>query len=172
MSLTKKYHLRLAEHSELQQIWEIIEAAKQQMYREGKQQWDENYPTIGNISNDIAHHYGYVLCDETQIVAYAAVVFDGEPTYEAIKGKWLSNNPYIVVHRLAVAESMKQKGIAFLFMKEIEKLCFEKEIRSFKVDTNFDNVYMQKLLSKCGFSYCGEIIYQHGSRMAYEKILC
>ena len=30
---------------------------------------------------------------------------------------------------------------------------------------------MHRMLEKLGFSYCGEILYQRGSRMAYEKLL-
>ena len=112
-----------------------------------------------------------VLCSEADIIAYAAVVFDGEPAYNSIDGSWLSEQPYVVVHRLAVANEMKQKGIASLFMQKVEELSRSQGIHSFKVDTNFDNFYMHRMLEKLGFSYCGEILYQRGSRMAYEKLL-
>lgn len=105
------------------------------------------------------------------IIAYGAVSFDGEPAYEAIEGKWLSEQPYVVVHRLAVADEMKQKGIATLFMQKVEEFSRGKGIHSFKVDTNFDNFYMHKMLERLGFVYCGEIIYGRGVRMAYEKLL-
>lgn len=165
------FEFSLAKSTDLPRIIEIINQAKQQMYREGKQQWNENYPAAEDIANDIKKNYGYVLTFEKKIIAYAAVVFDGEPAYESINGKWLSESPYVVVHRLAVADEMKQKGMAIKVMQEIEKLCAEKDIFSFKVDTNFDNFYMQKVLNKCGFSYCGEIYYLHGTRRAYEKLL-
>ena len=41
------YRLRPAAMDEIPVIWEIILQAKAQMYREGKHQWDENYPTVG-----------------------------------------------------------------------------------------------------------------------------
>ena len=44
-------------------------------------------------------------------------------------------------------------------------------IRSFKVDTNYDNFYMQRVFSRLGFTYCGRIRYEAGERMAYEKLL-
>ncbi|WP_455586854.1 N-acetyltransferase family protein [Bacteroides sp.] len=152
-------------------IWEIILQAKAQMLRQNKQQWDETYPLPENITSDISNGYAYVLCDEGIVIAYAAVVFDGEPAYESIKGTWLSKQPYVVVHRLAVADEMKQKGIATLLMQEVETLSRKLGIYSFKVDTNFDNFYMHKMLERLGFSYCGEITYKRGSRMAYEKVL-
>lgn len=108
----------------------------------------------------------YTLCNKESIVACGTVVF-----VKDIKGKWLSESPYVVLHRLAVAEDMKCKGIATIFMQEVEKLSKGKGVYSFKVDTNFDNFSMQKVLEKLGFTYCGEIFFQGGSRIAYEKLL-
>lgn len=166
-----QFIFRKATTEDAERIWEIILQAKTQMLRQNKQQWDESYPLPENILRDIQKGYAYVLCHESTVIAYAAVAFDGEPAYESIEGKWLSEQPYVVVHRLAVADEMKQKGIATLFMQKVEELSIEKEIHSFKVDTNFDNFYMHKMLERLGFCYCGKIIYGRGTRMAYEKII-
>lgn len=171
MNMEHTYTFRLADETDLGRIWEIIQQAKAQMYREEKQQWDESYPAMEHISSDVDNGYAYVLCNEEDVIAYGAVVFDGEPMYQSIDGQWLSDNPYVVVHRLAIADQMKQHGIATLFMQEVEKRSAEKGVHSFKVDTNFDNFGMQKVLAKCGFIYCGEITYQRGKRMAYEKLI-
>ncbi len=152
-------------------IWQIILQAKEQMRLRGSEQWQNGYPTLENITLDIDNQYGYVLCLNDDVVAYGAVIFDGEPAYVSIEGKWLTDSLYVVVHRLAVADEMKQKGIATLFMQEVEMLSRKNGVFSFRVDTNFDNLYMQKILVKLGFTYCGEITYESGARRAYEKIL-
>ena len=46
---------------------------------------------------------------EPRVIAYAAVVYDGEPAYDAIEGRWLTAGPYVVVHRLAVADRYMQR---------------------------------------------------------------
>ena len=100
------YILRTATMEEVPAIWEIILQAKAQMYREGKHQWDENYPTVPILENDVRRGWGYVLvpdnCStqpEPDIIAYGAVVFDGEPAYDGLwDGKWLSGQPYVVLH--------------------------------------------------------------------------
>lgn len=163
--------LRKATPGDRDRIWEIIQQAKAQMNKENKQQWNESYPAAEHIAADIENNYAYVLCIENNVIAYGAIVFDGEPTYQSIQGKWLSECPYVVVHRLAVAEEMKRQGIATIFIKEVETLSLEKGVHSFRVDTNFDNFYMQKILEKLHFTYCGEITFQGGSRIAYEKLL-
>lgn len=166
------YQLRKATKIDLGRCWEIISQATLQMLKEKKHQWDETYPTIEHILTDIDSENAYVLCDsDNQIVVYGAVVFSGEPSYKIITGKWLSEQEYVVVHRLAVAKEMRGLGLATFFLEKVEEVSIEKGIHSFKIDTNYDNYSMQQLLKKCGFTYCGDIIYLHGARLAYEKLL-
>jgi GNAT superfamily N-acetyltransferase len=160
---------RQAGVTDAERIWQIILQAKEQMRRMNSHQWQDGYPVMENITGDIENGYGYVLYRKDEVIAYGAVIFDGEPAYENIHGKWLTNLPYVVVHRLAVADEVKRKGTGGLFMQKVEELSREKGIRSFRVDTNFDNVYMQKILYAMDFTYCGEILYDQGQRRAYEK---
>ncbi|MGC4021845.1 MAG: GNAT family N-acetyltransferase [Cyclobacteriaceae bacterium] len=83
-----------------------------------------------------------------------------------------TNGDYVVVHRVATSNAVKGKGIATLLFKEIETLSKENKVYSIKVDTNFDNVPMIKILGRLGYTYCGEEIFFSGAmRKAYEKIL-
>ncbi|MDR0231203.1 MAG: GNAT family N-acetyltransferase [Dysgonamonadaceae bacterium] len=161
--------IRKAKYADVERILEIIRQAKEQMRRMNSRQWQEDYPAEEHITGDIEKGYGYVLCGKTGVIAFAAVIFDGEPAYDKIDGKWLTDFPYVVVHRLAVADEMKQKGIATFFMRKIEELAKQNNIRSFRVDTNFDNLYMQKILFALDFTSCGDIYYDKGKRMVYEK---
>ena len=155
------YRLRPAMMDEIPVIWEIILQAKAQMYREGKHQWDENYPTVLILENDVRKGWGYVLVpsdDDSDIIAYGAVVFDGEPAYSGLQdGQWLSGQPYVVLHRLAVADRWKRQGMAVRYMQAVCDLALSRDIRSFKVDTNYDNFYMLRVFSSLGFTYCGRI---------------
>lgn len=169
---TRKCLLRKAEERDRERIWEILLQAKAQMRREGRRQWDEAYPSMEHVSADLARGWGHVLCDERGgVAACGAVVYDGEPAYERLDGRWLSEAPYVVVHRLAVAEEARHRGMALRFMQEVERMSRERGVESFKVDTNFDNLRMLHLLEKLGFVYCGEISYQQGQRKAFEKLL-
>ena len=157
--------------TEIDRIMEIIDEAKQQMRREGKNQWDEEYPVRQHIETDIDDGNAYVMVLEERIVAYGAIVFTGEPAYNDMQGRWLSEQPYVVLHRLAVTESAKGHGIGRLFIQEVERLGSSAGVHSFKVDTNHDNTRMLRLLDKTGFTFCGQIFYPQGARMAYEKLL-
>ena len=79
---------RKAEETDIERIWQIIGQAKAQMQRLGSQQWDENYPAIEHIRQDIQDGNGYVICREDRVVAYGVISFDGEPVYKDIEGKW------------------------------------------------------------------------------------
>ena len=163
--------LRQATEADVERIWQIILQAKEQMRLRNSLQWQDGYPTVEIITNDISKGYAYVLSLADEVIAYSAVVYDGEEAYNQIQGNWLSDVPYVVVHRIAVADEMKRQGVATLFMQKIEELSRGKGVCSFRVDTNFDNLYMHKILAKLGFTYCGEVFYDVNQRMAFEKMI-
>lgn len=53
----------------------------------------------------------------------------------------------------------------------IEALCRDKKVYSIKVDTNFDNQPMLKILEKLQYTYCGEVYFRGSARKAFEKLL-
>lgn len=164
--------IRPACSKDVSRIWSILQQAVNQMFREGKHQWSRNYPRPEHIEADIERGIGHVLCREDgTAIAYAAIVFTGEPAYDALEGRWLSDRPYVVVHRIAVADECKRQGIATRFMLLIEQLASERNVHSFRIDTNHDNFYMQKILARLGFSYTGECHYPQGTRRCYEKLI-
>jgi GNAT superfamily N-acetyltransferase len=163
--------LRKAIFSEQHLIWDILQQAIQQRKDDGSDQWQNGYPNEQTVHDDITNGWAYVLVDDTLIVAYAAIIFGIEPAYNDIKGKWLTHGDYVVVHRVATSNAAKGKGVATRLFKELEGLCAERKVFSIKVDTNFDNVPMMKILDKLNYTYCGEIFFSGAHRKAYEKVL-
>jgi GNAT superfamily N-acetyltransferase len=163
--------LRKAHISEKELIWEILKDAIEQRRQEGSKQWQDGYPNELSIISDMENGYAYVLVENETILAYLAVIFDKEPAYEIMEGKWLTNGDYLVVHRVAVARQVKGKGIATRLFGQLENLCLEKKVYSIKVDTNFDNIPMLKMLDRLGYIYCGEVYFRGGARKAFEKVL-
>lgn len=166
---TSHLRFRRALPADRERILEIIGQAKAQMRAAGSLQWQDGYPAPENIRTDIARGYGYVICRKARVIAYGAVLFDGEPAYDEIDGAWLCDGPYAVVHRLAVADEAKGRGIAMLFMRRVESIGRENGMRSLRVDTNFDNHIMLRMLDTLGFVRCGEIRYRGSARIAFEK---
>lgn len=161
---------RQATETDITRIWEIIKQAKAQMQRLNSRQWNEHYPSLENIANDIQSGNGYVICNKANIVvAYGVISFDGEPAYQEIDGTWTNDLPYMVVHRLAVADEMKHQGLAKRFMQQAEEISRKRGIYEFRIDTNFDNQYMLRLIASQGFNYSGEVPYRGEKRKAFEK---
>lgn len=164
--------LRKATFAELPEIWEILQQAIEQRKQDGSQQWQNGYPNIQTIHDDILNDFAHVLLENDLIVAYVAIIFDIEPSYNNIVGKWLTNDKYLVVHRVATANAAKGKGVATQLFQLLENIATEQNVYSIKVDTNFDNLPMLKILEKLNYTYCGEVFYNGTSqRKAFEKVL-
>lgn len=163
--------LRKATSSEVPAIWGILKQAIARRKADGSQQWQDGYPNEQTIQNDLANGYGYVLVENDRILAYAAIIFDVEPAYTDIEGEWLTNDDYVVIHRVATSNEVIGKGIATRLFQLIEDLAMNSNVYSIKVDTNFDNVPMLKILDKLDYTYCGEVFFRGSARKAFEKVL-
>jgi GNAT superfamily N-acetyltransferase len=165
------YHFQKATLLEIPQIWEIIQQAIVRRKNDGSQQWQDGYPNEDVIRTDIAKGIGYVLLDNSTIVGYAAILFNDEPAYDQLNGTWLTNGDFTVVHRVAISDNYLGKGLAQKIFLFTEDLALANKIYSIKVDTNFDNIPMLKILEKLGYTYCGEVTFRGSFRKAFEKKL-
>ncbi|MGI6242372.1 MAG: HAD-IA family hydrolase [Prevotella sp.] len=169
------YTFEQAKADDEPQIWSIVHQAALNMVAKGRHQWDEKYPPRESIAHDIDSGIGYVIKLNGEIAGYTAISFDGEPSYDHLKGKWLSDRPYATIHRTAVATAHHGKGLARLLLTEAGRICRKRKFESIRIDTNYDNVEMLHLIDSLGFMRCGLCYYNHGGkdveRIACEKIL-
>ena len=163
--------LRKATLADAPVIWEILQEAIAQRKKDGSDQWQNGYPNEQTVQDDITRGFGYVLVDSNATIAYAAIIFGVEPAYTDIIGKWLTNGDYVVIHRVATSNAVKGKGVATHLFKMIEDVCLKRKVYSIKVDTNFDNVPMLKIMARLSYTYCGEVFFNNAPRRAYEKVL-
>ena len=157
--------IRKTVEADLVRIGEIYENAKRFMRESGNpDQWNSGTPNADTAREDMENGVGYVAVDGDEIAAVFMFSLDRDPTYEKIyDGAWLNDEPYGVIHRIAVARH--RGGVAsFCFAH-----CFEK-CKNLKIDTHKDNVPMQRSLAKNGFTPCGIIHLSNGDpRIAYQK---
>lgn len=163
--------LRSAEERDAPIIWRTLQGAIEQRRLEGSDQWQQGYPNERTVRDDIAASAAYVLTEGDAVVACAAIILDGEPAYDAIDGAWLTHGRYATVHRVASAREARGRGVATALLKSAEHLCIALGVPSIRLDTNFDNLAMLKILKTLSYSYCGEIFYEGAPRRAYEKVL-
>ncbi len=166
-----KIDFRIAYMKDFDECWRVIDQARQQMIESGRHQWTLEYPSQQDIKNDLNNGNAYVLTVDGRIAVYGAVILNGEPQYEFLEGKWLSYGNYYVVHRFATLPELQREGYAKIFLMKTQSLCEVERVRSIKVDTNYDNLPMVRLLSSLGYCICGKVNYgAHGVRFAFEKI--
>ena len=158
---------------EVQSCYRVLSDAREKMWREGRDQWTADYPLPLDVKRDIDNGCAYVLDAGSGPVAYGAVIFTGEPAYAGITdGQWLSDLPFVVVHRLAVSPQWQGRGLAREFIRSVEKLAAERGFRSFRIDTREDNAAMIHLLLQSGFTKCGTVVLPVNKvRIGFEKLL-
>ncbi|MBS5582849.1 MAG: GNAT family N-acetyltransferase [Megasphaera sp.] len=163
--------LQKATTAHKKRIMELIDEAKAFLQASGVDQWQDGYPDDKDIDKDIARSIGYVLEEEGHIIGYSAIDMAGEPAYATLKGQWLNDDPYIVVHRMAVDNTQKGKGLAQAMFREVENLAKEQDIHTIRIDTDEDNTIMRHILEKQGYTYCGTIWFANSIKIAFQKIL-
>jgi len=171
MIIESEINFRKAETADISRIWEIIQQSIERRRRDGSLQWQNGYPNLQTIESDIEKDFGYVLTVNGEIAVYSALIFNDEPAYSTIDGAWLSTGEFLVIHRVAVSEDFAGQGLAKKLFDYIEDFVREKNVSSIKVDTNFDNLAMLKILDLKGYTYCGEVVLAGGVRKAFEKIV-
>ncbi len=184
--------IRKTEKKDLPQIMQIIREAQESLKKLGISQWQNGYPNEEAFLADMEKEISYVLEEQGQVVATAAISFAPDPTYHEIyEGEWLTDGTYGVIHRIAVKEDCKRAGYAEKLVRFAEELAGRqseqqniknrKENRnkkecsvSLRIDTHEGNLPMRSFLKKQGFTECG-IIYlspakgREDKRIAYEK---
>lgn len=166
-----QYFFRKAIKDDQERIWNIIETAIGRRKEEGSTQWQDGYPNPEVIKADIDKNSGYVLTAGDTVVGYCAILINDEPEYANLKGNWLSDDDFVLYHRVAVSEEYLGQGLAQKMLKHVEDFARANNIRSIKADTNFDNIGMLRIFEKLGYTHCGEVTFRGSARMAFEKVL-
>lgn len=187
--------IRLAEMADFPQILAIYQKAREFMKENGNpSQWGDTFPREEVLKNDIEEkRHLYVItrgenggedCAEDcaveggetgeTIVGVFALIIGPDPTYAVIEpcegdppentGFWLDESLYGTIHRLASggrAHGIFAEAIAYS----------RRQIAHLRIDTHADNLIMQRLIARAGFSRRGIIYTDDGSpRIAYELI--
>lgn len=157
--------IRKTNISEINEVMKIYGHARQFMAKHGNpNQWGTTKPTRERIEEDIRLGKSYVCIEGEEIAAVFFFDIGDDPTYEKIyDGEWLNDKSYGVVHR--IASSGKISGVGSFCINWAFSQC-----GNLKIDTHRDNIIMQSMLKKNGFSYCGIIYIEDGSeRLAFQR---
>lgn len=78
-------------------------------------------------------------------------------SYLNIEGKWLNQDNYMVIHRIAVKEEYLGQGIAKKLINHAINYAQNNNSTSIKIDTHPKNIPMNNLINSLNFTFCGII---------------
>lgn len=166
-------NIRKTTAEDLDAVMEIIDAAKAYFKGAGIDQWQRGTPDRAMITKDIENGCSYVLCDEGSVLGTCMILFGVDPNYAVIEnGAWLNDEPYGVIHRIAVRPECKGRHLAAQFFDYAQETALQQGVHNLRVDTHADNKSMQKLIARCGFTLCGKVyVGIDEPRLAFQKAI-
>lgn len=169
-----KYY-RAATLKDLEQVMEAVEYSRDVLRLQGNGQWQDGYPNRDDFVNDINNGRLFVIYNQNNpndVVALCALTYHEEDYHHLYEGEWLTDLPYMVMHRVAIKEKYQGRGYGKLLFKLFEDQAKAEGYRSLRIDTHEGNAVMRHLIDKAGFSYCGKaILTPDKDRMVFEKVL-
>ena len=174
-SLSDSILCRQMDESDIPAVLGIADGARAFLRKNGVDQWQDGYPSESVIRADIERGEAFVLTVGGSVAAFFALCKEPEAGYAAITdGKWSDDLPYCSLHRVAVAPEYRGCGLADRIVSEAEAMTRALGRKRLRGDTHKKNKPMQKLLSRSGFRYRGNVLVPVSQghdprRMAYEK---
>ncbi len=161
--------------ADIESLMEIFREAQGTIAALGIDQWQNGYPSVPVVEDDVARQQSYCVRHDGKICG-TFVLVDYEPLYDNIEdGHWATGDgsrDYLAMHRVAVAVVMRGHGVADQMINFAADCARRAGKRSLRVDTHRGNVVMRRMLEKNGFAPCGIIHLANGDpRVAYEKII-
>lgn len=169
--------LKLATTEDINVIMNIIDDAKKYLKKQGLSQWnlDDGYPRKEDMLKDIENKNCFLYIENNIIIGCMSIIFTPDENYYEIEGKWLTNDKYASIHRIAISNNYHSKGIGVKILLEAEEIVKNKNVYSIKIDTHKNNIPMSKTIEKAEYKYCGIITLKRSNidnlRNAYEKRL-
>lgn len=168
MIYTSSMTIVRARSGDEERIMEIIEEARSFQLSYGNRQWAGGYPSRALIEGDIEAGIGYVIRHSGMIIGYMAIVTHDD-SYDHLQGIWLTDGPYIAIHRLALCDEWRGKGLFGSIIAEAESIGRQMGAISLRIDTDDSNPIMKHLLGKLGFIHTGYVLFEGNPKPAYER---
>ncbi len=162
-----------AKAADLPEIKSLTEACAVAMQERGIFQWNEHYPSLEKLQNDIYKQELYVLIDNEKIKGI--VVLTGHMDDEYIPIKWLTENSRnLYIHRLATHPSHWGDGYGQKLMDFAEEHARQHNYISVRLDTFSQNKRNHRFYESRGYERLGDIFFPKQSEHpfhCYELIL-
>ena len=173
----QKIEIKLVNIKEIDLVMKIINDAKELLGKDSLQ-WQQGYPNITTMTNDINNSFLYGYYIDSYLVGIVSLVPGIDINYLEIEnGSWIKYPSLndLNIHRIAIRKEYHKRKIGEALLKFSIKFAKENNYTSIKLDTHIKNIAMQKISLNTGFKYRGIIYLKRdevdNSRLAYELVI-
>jgi len=150
--------IRKATLDDLLEVLKIYEDAIEKFAKEKTFQWEKGYPpNEKSFKDDLVSNEIYVLLINNKVAGVMTFLLNGEEDYLEIDGKWLNDEKYLTIHRIAVSKEYYGKGVGRKLIDFAKNYCLENDYLNIRIDTHALNYDMKRMLERNGFIKCGVI---------------
>lgn len=168
-------YYRNATLDEIDEVMNAVEDSRETLRLQGNGQWQDGYPNRDDFINDINNGRLFAVTDEEDpniLVGVCALTYREEDYHHLYEGEWLTDLPYMVMHRVALKKEYRGKGYGKKLFSVFVEQAKKEGYRSLRIDTHEGNAIMRHLISALGFKLCGKaILPPNKDRMVFELVL-
>lgn len=166
-------NIRPALIQDLPEIKLLTESCAVDMQEKGIFQWNEHYPSLERLKDDIDRQELYL--QEEKGVILGVIVITAHMDDEYIPIKWLTENKNnLYIHRLATLPSVWGEGYGQKLMDFAEDFSRKNGFDSVRLDTFSQNKRNQRFYERRGYQRLGVIFFPKQSKdpfHCYELVL-
>jgi len=161
--------IRLARMEDLEVLHTIVKDAAKYMDEQGILQWDDIYPDIAIITQDIERQEMHVIEEDGRAVGI--IVINEEQSCEYAAVPWTYAGRALVVHRLTIAPSHRRRGLATRLMEFVGNTAAIRGYDCVRLDAFIQNPAAFSLYDKLGYRKAGIVHFRKGEFYCYEKAI-
>ena len=153
--------------SEIDSIIALTKACGENLRDNGIDQWDENYPDLKSIENDIITQTLFTYKVKNKIVGIVVLNEIQDEEYKEIDWITPKDSKNIIIHRLAVLPNYQGRGIAKKIMDFAEEFAIKNKYDSVRLDTFSQNPRNQKFYLNRGYHKLGTVYLKYKKDYPY-----
>lgn len=159
--------IQKAKTKHLDSIMACYKATIQQMHKLNIFQWDDSYPTLSIIEEDIKKEDFFVYVEDNEVLACICINTEQHPTYSDVK--WTFDGDVLVVHRLAIHPKSQGKGLAKQMMQFVENQVQILNYDGIRLDTFIENPLAINLYNKIGYNQLETVSFKNRTYHCFDK---